>query len=691
MNNLRRWTVQFVAISIFFLAAFAAGQESCQKPDTNTMYNEDKQVIRAEEIARSIRDGEDIYINNALIKGVLDLSALPPELVEDESRHVIYVKGKITTTNSYFENNFNIRATTGTNFDVSNPISIVFKQAVNFAGTTFSEGANFAGMTFSRGAKFAGTAFSVNTTISSNANSSADIDFPLIRNENNVANFRNVSLMDADFTGAKFNIAAHFTDAVFSGNTRFSGATFSWSASFQGATFSDVSFSSTSFLEYAGFSRTIFSNANFSGAKFCESAGFSQTTFSSANFSGIDFYQNVRFAEASFAKNSTFSNTMFKNLDFSLSNFQAESQFDSVRITEGSCFFDTRFQDLVSFWNLKANGGKTIFTSSQFDKKVIFDKTEFSDVDFSATGTCSNKLYEDSESLTPPAVFFDQVSFRNSKVVKANFQEVFFTDLNLSGSTFDSLVLTDTLYNKLFYSGSTDKFFNALDSGFNARSSTVKQKYETLNGLRVNFNELGQLEMTNEAHYKKTKLERDYDPNSDSKPSWGTHWDKLGLNYLLDWTSGFLVRPWQAVKASFIVILFFAVVFYLANVVYLIKDDKDAALSIALNRLPWQNILETKSSPDQSEISGYFNVDSDQKRNKATYAWKSLGQKLWNSFWFSFAVFTKFNLGRRRARRLRWLVIIEWLVGLAMLALLTLSIANSVPGLERIVGAILPA
>jgi uncharacterized protein YjbI with pentapeptide repeats len=626
MNNLRRWTAQFMVIPICLLSAFAAGQDtagesSCTWPHEGTVYKDGNQVIQAEEIGQCIQEGKEIDINGAVIKGTLDLLMLEPKRKEDGTP-VIYISKRVRITNSTFEGDVKVgsREPLRTGIEAR---PVIFEQFTQFEGTTFTDAADFIGVTFTR---------------------------------------------YATFFVATFDWYAAFTSTEFIGNVDFSGTKINGNALFE----------STTFTGYANFGRAEFGGAIFSGAKF----------IGETNFLGIDT-NFALFSNAKFSKNADFSGIHLFEVDFSNANFEGEFRLDSAKVMGFNA---------CSFWRFKVPDGKTVFTASRFDDKVILDASEFKDIDFSPYATLSN-CETLNKTVFPPTFFSDQVNLRNAKVAKANFQEVFFTDLNLSGSTFDSLILTDTLYNRLFYSGSTEKFYTSIEKGFDAVASkdeleNMKHKYDTFDKLRTNFKGFGQIELTNEAYYQKSLLEQNYSPRTETALEWykfrawlfDVKWPKglgfwetvgLGWNHISYYISGYFVKPERAFWGSWLFILFFGLVYFFVDVI----SSRSA-----------KKISDGSFSDSQVfQIAIPHKTDKSVKKSRNTFAVVKLTiQKLWNNLLFSFSKFTKLKLNRTPDKRIYWLENIEWFVGAVMLTALLFSIANSVPGLERIVGAILP-
>jgi uncharacterized protein YjbI with pentapeptide repeats len=722
MNNLRRWTEQLVAIVIFLLAAFATGQDSSQQPSCTWEFDgalpEEQRTIQADEISECIKAGVDVTVDagvdvtvdNAVIQGVLDLTTLKPEEPEfedDPHNQVIYIRGKVSITNSRFDSDFN------SGFSEGEVIPIIFKQDADFSSTTFAGTANFSDMTFVGDADFSSTNFSGNADFS-NPTFTGNADFSYTTFSGDAKFMRTTFSGYANFLGAKFSEDAGLTfiDAIFSGYANFRYATFSgyanfWytiftgTADFSYATFSgDADFSSTTFSGGAGFIRTTFSGEtnffgmNFSFASLPRYSFFYDLVSLDGQGYPIYIYNDAVFYGATFSKNADFSSITFRNVDFSYTDFHGEFRLDSASVSGNACFINARFTDLASFWQFKVPFSKTVFTSSRFDGKVILDVTEFKDIDFSPHADLSICEIQE-KTVFPPAAFFDQVNFRNSKMGKANFQETYFTDLNLSGSTFDTLLFTDTLYNRLFYSGSTTNFYKALQKGFDVSGSTAKQEYDALDKLRTNFKGFGQISMTNEAYYQKSILERSYDPETETKPEWNKlgFWGKVGLawNYISFYISGYFVKPQWAFWGSWLFIIFFGLIYFLVDTISLLVSKKDSDKNDTLNPLPWQTITDEKQREAAwFEVARQLNTQPIKKKRTALSIIKLLSQKFWNSLLFSFSKFTKVKLDRTPDKRIYWLETIEWIIGAVMLASLIISIANSVPGLERIVGAILP-
>ena len=196
-----------------------------------------KREVEANDVLNDIAKGEGIFIEDAVIKGDLDIRRIADRLDRDEDGKLV-IQSRIVINYCKISGN------------------------ANFAGTIFSVSPDFHDTTFDGVAYFGGVSF------------------------NGIATF----------SGASFNSLAYFGEAFFNFSANFSGATFSMSANFAGTIFSvSPDFRETTFDGVANFAVATFNGyAVFSGAAFWGNALFDYTTMEHpANFSGVRFHENT--------------------------------------------------------------------------------------------------------------------------------------------------------------------------------------------------------------------------------------------------------------------------------------------------------------------------------------------------------------------------------------------------------------
>lgn len=169
-------------------------------------------------------------------------------------------------------------------------------------------------------------------------------------------------------------------------------------ADFREMTIIDANFAGFVFPGIADFSKTTFEHiADFSQVEFEGVAEFSQTTFKNdVFFDRTRFYKNAEFVEVSFQKSLEFRESIINgDLVFGGAIFAADVGFNEVKISGNTWFgfskfewiadFDSaNFRDNVSFYCSKFQG-RVWFANSIFEKRADFEGSEFLDeADFGA-------------------------------------------------------------------------------------------------------------------------------------------------------------------------------------------------------------------------------------------------------------------------------------------------------------------
>lgn len=222
--------------------------------------SEGRWVVQAKEILRMIERGEDIKIENRVIKGDLDLSELALEEVRVERERfeidVMSVSEKCKVVRSSIRIEYCIIE------DFVNFSSLILQKVVRFDGTVFNKGVSFRGSKFYKELSFWRTRF----------NGYIDFDY-------------------AEF-GRPF---VFFMSVHIAGIARFSSAHFRGGANFIDTTFNEISiFIGSQFHAGATFGRS-----QFDGDAYFVSAQFE----GDANFSNVRFGKYLDFTAAKFEKN----------------------------------------------------------------------------------------------------------------------------------------------------------------------------------------------------------------------------------------------------------------------------------------------------------------------------------------------------------------------------------------------------
>ena len=233
---------------------------------------------------------------------------------------------------------------------------------------------------------------------------------------------------------------------------------------------------------------------------------------------------------------------------------------------------------------------------------------------------------------------------------KVDFSDVSFQEVNFSGAQFDlcsgSLNLTNTGYSRLT--------INELDLDL-VGSPDPRTLQLTLQLLEKNFRDQGQLQLANQVFYQRLVNER--------RGRWPII--RYGEQVFIDWPAGYGVRWQNPIYVSVAFVLFFALIYFFTHVVRYRPSDETHSFSWRISDVPVTTGQELQHGR-QSQIG-----------------------KAWDALFFSFSVFTKFGTGQRVAIRYHRVVILEWFLGLIMLAVFIYTLSNTIPALQRLISTVL--
>ncbi len=198
--------------------------------------------VNTDEIVRKLNRGQNIYYENAVIEGTLDLTRLENVARADVRHNVSYVETHIAFINCTFEGEviaYRMDDETGI-------YSTVFERNVNFDNSTFNKGVCFKNTQFMGFADFGNTSYK------------SDASFYFVQFQSN-AYFSNSKFeQNADFSYSQIYGKAHFSDAVFKGKTSFKKVLFE-----SNAYFTMAKFGGNTVFDFARFRGDIFLDCKF--------------------------------------------------------------------------------------------------------------------------------------------------------------------------------------------------------------------------------------------------------------------------------------------------------------------------------------------------------------------------------------------------------------------------------------------
>ncbi len=279
--------------------------------------------VNASELINLINEGKDIYIENKIIEGVIDLTQLKTGSDENKNIHRISITSSLTFLHCIFTEKI---IGYSTNDSKTNLVSFTknitcieceFKEEVFLRECTFYGSANFSGTSFVKKTSFEGSNF----------------------------------ITDAFFSKSSFSDEARFQNVVFQNKSNFMEAICGKTISFQGAGFTgDAQFSVVKFLAYADFSVCAFSaGCYFNYAEFSNQAIFNNTVFKgraeflkslfngNTEFKACIFYNIVKMNEATIGNNLNFTNAAFiyskPDMEKAIKTNNTKIIFENARVT----------------------------------------------------------------------------------------------------------------------------------------------------------------------------------------------------------------------------------------------------------------------------------------------------------------------------------------------------------------------
>lgn len=531
-----------------------------------------------------------------------------------------------------------------------------------------------------------------------------------------------------------FSKAISFSRTVFRGTASFSSAIFNKEAAFNQAVFNGkVVFNQAVFKEKPVFTAITFHGlADFSWVVFDEEAVFDLASFEDrTNFEAAAFHEKVSFRLVSFKGRTNFGAAIFKKeVSFISASFELEAFFQRAVFNETAVFVFTTF------------GGHADFTRTTFHKLTSFLRAVFKNrlilgmVDIRQYADFRDTVIGelDFNSAKSPAVVAGRIDFRRAIISDAHFQDIIFEkDVDFSDAIFVKTVFRDLIFEENAYFlrtkfrlhtaienvrfkqdadfrearlESNQKFlmsyvlFNSLklkwrqlpglsawmnDSEDSVKSFLdAKREQEALNGqeeervkiggveglseavlgLEAVFRRHSQLKDANAAYYhiktldlKKARKAKSFWEWFSEQPLWIGWWATTGFGMQLPW-----ILAW-----CFGVNLFFTLLYCLRGN---LKDSPKADDTFKVRILDFPKRYFTEALPEHRGcgIKQFFSI-----------------------FWFSAVVLMKVGYrnkvieGKAAGIHYKWIVRLEWLVGLYFLAALSFTLQNVVPVVNKLV------
>jgi len=252
---------------------------------------------KMKDLEKSIREGENIFIENKTFDEVIDFTQLEQATLVNKGLRTVRIVSSITFSNCTFN-----KEVTGYSRDESdNRTTTSFQSNLSFIGCTFNDDVNFRGVSVLGKTVFSGSFFE------------------------KAANFEEASFQQlAFFNNCSFHEELRFQNAFFMQRANFINTQFDNNASFQGSTFySTAQFSNSRFYGYADFSlinwkEDVFFNyaeladrSNFNSSKFWWVADFLTVTFGKTEMMNSYFFGNLSFNGSTITHQLKFTNNYF--------------------------------------------------------------------------------------------------------------------------------------------------------------------------------------------------------------------------------------------------------------------------------------------------------------------------------------------------------------------------------------------
>jgi len=441
----------------------------------------------------------------------------------------------------------------------------------------------------------------------------------------------------ADFGGAIFDRSVHFDRVGFRKNVAFKAATFRGDAHFSRSRFTGESYFNTS---------TFRQNADFSFSAFTRLA----------DFKAADFQRRLSLASARFAAYTDFRDTVIGQLDFDSARRPAVivGRFDFRRaIISDAHFQDVFFEKDIDFSD--AIFIRVLFRDVSFEEDVYFLRTKF---------RLQTALYD---TRFKGVVDFTDADLRSNQHFLMSY--VSFNALKISWPQFPPLRVWRNNADKKI-----ESFLDIERTRENPRESKetrmkiggVEKLSEVVSGLEAALRIHRRLNDANRAYYEIKTFE--LNEARQGKTLWQWFWSQP--TWIIWWaTTGFGMQLMWILLWCFGINLFFTGLYFFGGHLSASPEPDDA---FRLRILDFPKRYYTKIAPDAAQrddpISRFFNL-----------------------FGFSAVILMKIGYRSRvingRIGRLhyKWIVRLQWLLGLYLLAALSYTLQNVVPVVNKLV------
>ncbi|MDX1653691.1 MAG: pentapeptide repeat-containing protein [Candidatus Competibacteraceae bacterium] len=597
---------------------------------------------------------------------------------------------------------------TGDAFFSSQAAETQFREEVDFSDANFGGKADFSDVLFSGPLSFKGSNFK------------DDVNFARTR-FNATATFAESEFAgDADFTEAFFAAQADFSPAIFAGRADFDSSEFAGITVFKGA-----EFQGPGIFVYARFQGPSYFNLSRFNARavFFDSVMLDEVTFAEAVLGG-----RADFLRVAFGKRADFSKVQFDDrASFAETIFSGDASFRDGRFQGEAVFRGAAFSGLLDFQNLSAantidlastnygayadfrnahihslnvnSAQRPAIVSARFDMRgarlgqahfedVIFeDQVDFSDATFGMEGSAQHEsatvfrfvTFEKGVSFARTR-FSDQLALENVK-----FQDLAdFTDADLSaiaghsppGFSLSYVTFSDLVIDwrqlpppTVWAQGGAQRITTTLET---ALGETAFKPLEPLSRvferLEAGFRNHGQLADANAAYYHRKRTEL-----LEARTE-GLTWRRLWLE--VQWifwgvTAGYGTKLWWVVGWALLIDLLFTFIYWLGAAIHREPHPeivREHSLRLRLLDLPKHYLKDKTGRMIRSELVNAFRVSS-VILFKVGYRDTSLS-------------------GTVGSIKVDHLVRIEWFIGFYVLAMFTVTLANTQPLLNRLITGI---
>ena len=379
--------------------------------------------------------------------------------------------------------------------------------------------------------------------------------------------------------------------------------------------------------------------------------------------SNIEFKQVVNFSGTQFKNMTDFTQTQFDaGVSFNQSDFGGEANFLLTQFSGGADFIETHFEQGANF--LQARFAKD---SNAFFLKTVFDGDTFFDSAFFAAPAIFTQTKFKGSVQFDGAVFQDDASFREASFARAAPNET----VSFGGASLTTLDFNKAQFAIKQLDLSSASYKSLTDLAFNpdvlAESKDADIQRALLVNLESNFRSQNLLSIANEIGYQRHLLERKAKPPVTQV-----------LEYLLlDLPFGYGLKPMRTILASLILILFFSFFYYPADTIrpapVAPPKPRERRLAMRISEMP---VARDDEFPDLVK-----------KEPMLRQNFPRISRAL-QAILFSFGVFTKISWGEFVAVKHKTIVLIEWLLGLVMLAGLVFALTNTNPLVNALFKAI---